>query len=80
MQTKVQKWGNSLAVRIPATFVKEAGLSYGSAVDLSMDDGKIVIEPRHLSAYKLNELLRDVNKRNLHVAVETGQPVGGEAW
>lgn len=44
MQTKIQKRGNSLAIRVPKVFVKEAHVAYGTPVDLSVADGKIVVE------------------------------------
>ncbi len=80
MQTKIQKWGNSLAVRIPKAFVKEAHVAYGTAVELSLDDGRIVIDPHPKSEYRLEDLLKGVTKRNLHAEVETGGPVGQEVW
>ena len=80
MQTKIQKWGNSLAVRIPKAFVKEAHVSYGTAVDISMDKGKIVIAPRPEPEYRLEDLLKGVTKHNLHAEVKTGSPVGREVW
>ena len=80
MQTKIQKWGNSLAVRIPKLFVKEAHLAYGTAVDLSVADGKIVIDPRAAPEYRLEDLLKGVTRRNLHAEVATGNAVGREVW
>ena len=80
MQTKIQKWGNSLAVRIPKAFVKEAHVAYGTSVDLSVSDGKIVIVPQSEPEYRLEDLLKGVTKRNLHAEVETGNAVGQEAW
>ena len=80
MQTKIQKWGNSLAVRIPKAFVKEARVAYGTTVDLSVDDGKLVIDPRVESEYRLEDLLRGVTKGNRHAEVATGKAVGREVW
>jgi len=80
MQTTIQKWGNSLAVRIPSAFVKEAHVAYGTAVDLSVIGGKIVIAPQPVPEYRLEDLLQGVTKRNLHAEVETGGPVGQEVW
>ena len=80
MQTTIQKWGNSLAVRIPKAFVKEAHVAYGTQVDLSVDDGKIVIDPRAEPSYRLEDLLKGVTKRNLHAEVDTGKAVGREVW
>jgi antitoxin MazE len=79
MQTKIQKWGNSLAVRIPQAFVKEAHVAYGSAVELSVEDGKIVIAPLAGQEYRLDEMLKAVNKHNIHAEIGTGGAVGGEA-
>ena len=78
MQTKIQKWGNSLAVRIPKAFVKEAHVAYGTSVDLTVDDGKIVIDPHRQPEYRLEDLLKGVTKRNVHAEVETGEAVGRE--
>ena len=80
MQTTIQKWGNSLAVRIPKAFVKEAHVAYGTAVDLSVNDGKIVIDPHAEPAYRLEDLLKGVTKRNLHAEVDTGAAIGREVW
>jgi antitoxin MazE len=80
MQTTIRKWGNSLAVRIPKAFVKEAHVACGTPVDLSVDDGKIVIDPHTKSEYRLEDLLKGVTKRNLHAEVATGVVVGREAW
>jgi len=80
MQTKIQKWGNSLAVRIPKAFVKEAHVAYGTSVNLSVMDGKIVIDPHTEPVYRLEDLLHGVTKRNLHSEIETGDTVGQEVW
>ena len=78
MQTKIQKWGNSLAVRIPKAFVKEAHVAYGTSVDLTVDDGKIVIDPHPEPEYRLEDLLKGVTRRNVHAEVRTGEAVGRE--
>jgi antitoxin MazE len=80
MQTKVQKWGNSLALRIPKPLALDARLSQGAAVELSLHDGKLVIEPSLAPKYRLDELLARVTKKNRHTEVDTGRPTGREAW
>jgi len=80
VKTTIQKWGNSLAVRIPKAFVKESHVAYGTAVDLSVIDGKIVLDPHPEPEYRLEDLLKGVTKRNLHAEVESGGPVGQEVW
>ncbi len=80
MQTKIQKWGNSMAVRIPSAFVKETQVAYGTTVDLSVENGNIVIVPQKAKEFQLDDLLRGVNKHNLHTEVESGNPAGREVW
>lgn len=78
MQTTIQKWGNSLAIRIPKAFVREANVAYGTPVDLSVDDGKIVIDPHTEPDYRLDDLLKGVTKRNIHAEVDTREVIGRE--
>ena len=80
MHAKVQKWGNSLALRIPKTFAKDAHLTTGSEVDLVLQDGKIVIEPSPRPHYSLSSLLKKVTVDNRHSEVDTGDSIGQEAW
>ena len=80
MQTKIQKWGNSLAVRIPKPFVKELHMGDGTLVDLSMADGKMVITPSQGMKLSLQSLLKNVTKKNIHTETDFGSPVGKEVW
>ena len=80
MHTKVKKWGNSLAVRIPKAFAQDARLTDNSIVDVSMADGRIIIEPVSPKRWTLDELLAGVNGENIHQEIETGESVGNEAW
>jgi len=77
MQTVVQKWGNSLGVRIPNLFVKEFDLHNGSSVEISEENGKIVIIPKKLT---LTDLLNQISEENIHEEVSTGKSVGNEQW
>lgn len=79
MQTKVQKWGNSLAVRIPRSFAAEARVEAGSTVDLAVENGNLLIRPAR-RRLRLSALLRRITTRNLHAEVTTGRAVGKEAW
>jgi antitoxin MazE len=80
MKTQVQKWGNSLAVRIPKSFAAEVGLSENLTVDLSVSDGRLVLQPMPEENLRLEDLLRGVTAENLHDPWETGPAVGKEAW
>lgn len=80
MLTKVQKWGNSLGLRIPKSFAEEASVQEGSAVDLSVQDGQLIIRPVQPKKYELAELLAEVVAENLHGELATGAPQGRESW
>jgi len=79
MQARIQKWGNSLAVRIPKPFALDIGLVQNSLVSVSVVEGKILLEPIKLSP-SLNELLAGITQDNLHREIETGASVGNEVW
>ena len=80
MQTKIQKWGNSLAVRIPKPFALNVNIKQNELVDLSIDKGKIIITPIAQKEYSLEELLEGVSENNLHSEFDTGAPAGKEIW
>jgi antitoxin MazE len=80
MRTRVVTWGNSLAVRIPKAYAGELGLVSEAEVDLSVDRGTIVLAPAAPSRVSLRALLEQVTKENIHREVDTGGPVGDEAW
>lgn len=80
MRVQVQKWGNSLALRIPKSFAAETGLALSSDVDLTIEDGRLVVTPMAKPRYTLENLLARVTPENRHDEVNTGPSVGGEAW
>ena len=80
MQTKIKKWGNSLALRIPKSFALNANLRQNELVDISIDKEKIIITPIGEKEYSLDELLKGVSADNLHGEFDTGVPVGKEIW
>lgn len=80
MKTRVQKWGNSLALRIPKSFASEVGLECNAPVEISLVDGNLVVRPDVQPAPSLDELLGKVTENNLHCEVDTGAAVGREVW
>jgi antitoxin MazE len=80
MKTHVQKWGNSLALRIPKSFASEIGLERETPVEVTLANGKFVIMPIPKPKFTLKQLLAKVNKENLHREVETGPATGNEVW
>lgn len=80
MLTKIQKWGNSLAVRIPKALADETGISLDSSVEIKVVDGQILIAPVSETHYELDTLLKGVTPDNLHGEVDTGDAAGNEIW
>jgi antitoxin MazE len=80
MRTRIQKWGNSLALRIPKSFASEVSLQRDSVVEVSLMDGTLVIKPVVESDLTLKQLLSKVTPENIHHEVETGSDFGHEAW
>jgi antitoxin MazE len=80
MQTRIQKWGNSLALRIPSAFAEEIGLAENSLVNLSLKEGGLVITAASGEKWSLTELLLRVTDENRHREWETGAPGGSERW
>jgi antitoxin MazE len=81
MFTKVQKWGNSLALRLPKALAEEADVHLDSAVEITVRDHTIVIVPvREKKRYDLDALLTGVKADNLHGETDFGGPVGKEVW
>ena len=81
MKTRLQRWGNSLGLRIPKAFAEQTGIDAGSLVDLSVDArGRIVVEPVRGPRYELADLLTGVTDENLQPPVETGRRKGKEVW
>lgn len=79
MRTRVQKWGNSLAVRIPKPFADGAGLQQSTEVDVSLKKGEVRLVPVR-PRWRLDQLLSRVTKRNVHHEVEAGPVAGRETW
>jgi len=80
MRTRVQKWGHSLAVRIPKSFAIEAGLDQDAVVDVALVDGKLVVTPLAQQPFTLDRLLAAVTPNNLHGEHDLGAAAGNEVW
>ena len=80
MRAMVRKWGNSAAVRIPASVMQATRLDLDEPVDVREEAGRIVIEPVRKKTYDLDQLLRAITPKNQHEPVDFGPAVGKEAW
>jgi antitoxin MazE len=76
--------GNSLALRVPKAFADEIGASEGKAAEMTVSNGKLVIEiarsQRRKRRYKLEELVAGITPDNRHEEIDWGPPVGNEVW
>ena len=79
MKTTIQKWGNSLAVRIPKHLAEETTLGEGDEVALHAEEDRIVLERPRRRRYRLEGLLAGVTKGNRHCEINVGRSVGREA-
>ncbi|RPI70955.1 MAG: AbrB/MazE/SpoVT family DNA-binding domain-containing protein [Ignavibacteriales bacterium] len=79
MKATIQKWGNSLAIRIPKSITKDTRVSEGSNIDIMIENGKIVLSPIK-KEYSLKELLKNITIENIHSEISTGDQTGGEIW
>ena len=84
MKVTFQKWGNSLALRVPKAFANEIGASDGKAAEMTVSNGKLVIEiarpRRRRRHYALNELVAGITPENRHEEIDWRPPVGNEVW
>jgi antitoxin MazE len=85
-KTKVafQKWGNSLALRVPKAFADDIGAGGGKAAEMTVSNGKLVIEiarmQRRKRRYELDGLVSGITADNRHEEINWGPPVGNEVW
>ena len=80
MRARVQKWGNSLALRIPRSFAEEAGIIEGGAIEMSLDNGVILVRAAQEKRWRLDDLVAEITDENLHDEWDSGTAAGGEAW
>jgi antitoxin MazE len=80
MKARIQKWGNSLALRIPKPFAEESNLREDSPVEISVRSGKLVVVAIEETQLSLDELVAKITPENRHAEIETGTPVGNEFW
>lgn len=80
MVAKAQKWGNSLAVRLPKSMAEECGIRADSPVEITRQEDCIIIKSAAKKQISLDVLLDGITEENLHGEAKSGKPVGREAW
>jgi antitoxin MazE len=80
MITTVQKWGNSLGVRIPSPVAKDVKLSEGSRVEIREEGNRLVIVPVEKPVFALEDMLKKIKKEHIPSEVDFGPAKGREVW
>lgn len=80
MKTTAQKWGNSLAIRVPKSVAVQVGLKAQDDLDIEVQDGNVVLKPHLRRVYRLEDLVKRITPKNVHGEIDTGTPVGREIW
>ena len=78
MNQHVKKWGNSLALRLPAQLSASLGLKENASVEMRQEHGGVFI--RKVEEETLDELIDRITPENLHDPIDWGPPVGKEIW
>jgi antitoxin MazE len=80
MKTTIQRWGNSLALRIPKAFAEETRVKDGTSVEILLSDGALVMRPSRRAKPSLSALLAQVDSGNLNIDAFDDAPRGQEVW
>ncbi|EAM8422738.1 type II toxin-antitoxin system antitoxin MazE [Salmonella enterica] len=81
IRSNVKRWGNSPAVRIPASVMQALNLNIDDEIKIELLEGKLIIEPvTNEIEFSLDQLVNGITEENLHDLIEWGAPVGGEVW
>ena len=79
MKTTTQKWGNSLAIRVPKSIAQQVGLKVKDDLDIEVRKGALVLRPHLRRVYRLEDLVKGMTSRNVHKEIDFGGLVGREA-
>lgn len=78
MNAHFSKWGNSVALRIPAAFAKELDVFEGKPAEIKVKNGSLVVTPVPGPVYTLDQLLDGMTTENMYGEIDTGASVGNE--
>lgn len=80
MEVRLQKWGNSLGIRIPSNLLKSLNLKVNDNIELIQEDDKIIISKSKNKKIFLEQLFKEYNGKNLTKEFEWDESVGREIW
>lgn len=77
MQARIQKWGNSLGLRIPMQIAKQLQLHPGSTITIEVENNRIIIQS---PKYDLDLMLKNISSKNKHHQLLDDEQYGNEEW
>lgn len=80
MKTTAQKWGNSLAIRVPKSVAVQVRIKAQDDLVIEVQDGNVVLKPHLKRVYRLEDLVKQITPKNVHGEIDTGTPVGRDIW
>ncbi len=78
MATTVQKWGNSLGIRLPKSIAEQVKIREGTVVEFDASGGILTIRPKRRRKYTLSQLLAKCKGPSPHRDLDKKPPVGRE--
>jgi len=80
METNIQKWGNSLGVRLSKSITDSHSLKAGSRVQVVETKNGIEISALKKPSFLVADMVKKITKDNLHAEMDWGAPRGNELW
>ncbi|MBI1974887.1 MAG: AbrB/MazE/SpoVT family DNA-binding domain-containing protein [Parcubacteria group bacterium] len=80
MTTKIQKWGNSLAVRLPKNLARALSFRAGTPVSIKQEWWGVRIVPKKTPEPTLEELVAQITPENRYEKIDWGPRRGNEIW
>lgn len=77
---RVQKWGNSLAIRIPKPLAAQVGFKNQTPVTIEVSDRSIIISSQSEATMQLSQMVDKINRQNIHSEIDFGIKQGRESW
>lgn len=79
MRIHFSKWGNSLALRIPAAYAKQIGAFENGSAELTIENGALIVSPvAEAPEFDLDALILQITDENRHDEIVTGPAQGAE--
>ena len=80
MEAKVQKWGNSVEIRIPSSILKSLNIKTNDILNIEQEEDKIVIRIPKKKKISLEERFNNYHGENLSKDFSWDDPMGEEIW